>query len=250
MLSLTDTMSLAKKHSVALLVLEGLDLALNVVADAQDDPSRPDDVGYTQAVLSDARGRACLDLESLYCIGSSRGARFCSRLASELPGLRGLLVNGGLRFPRPNNASQPLPVVSIHDEQDSVNPFFGGGPAYWGESVPSAVQAWSSFNGCKEKTLMSVEPMDGAWLERHTSCDSFAEVWLLVTSTGRHKWPGNVFTELAWQVMQRQQMLREGSQDFADLGGPDWPQWPLYTGLAHALRLPFVGFIAGALLMA
>lgn len=97
---------------------------------------------------------------------------------------------------------------------------------------------------------MSVEPMDGAWLERHTSCDSFAEVWLLVTSTGRHKWPGNVFTELAWQVMQRQQMLREGSQDFADLGGPDWPQWPLYTGLAHALRLPFVGFIAGALLMA
>ncbi|CAE7841696.1 unnamed protein product, partial [Symbiodinium microadriaticum] len=68
MLSLTDTMSLAKKHSVALLVLEGLDLALNVVADAQDDPSRPDDVGYTQAVLSDARGRACLDLESLYCI--------------------------------------------------------------------------------------------------------------------------------------------------------------------------------------
>ena len=68
--------------------------------------------------------------------------------------------------------------MSTKDERDSVNPFSGGGYAYWEESVPSVVQAgtrtslselmlgaacrlyaqvvqaWSTFNGCKETMFM------------------------------------------------------------------------------------------------
>eukprot|EP00434_Breviolum_minutum_P010982 symbB.v1.2.009687.t1/scaffold620.1/size179776/5 len=67
---------------------------------------------------------------------------------------------------------------------------------------------------------------------RHLDCASFAEVWILVTETGRHKWPGRNFTELGWRFLLRQETLRGGK---APPEGESWPDWPLYTGGASQL---------------
>lgn len=235
MLSITDLTSLAEDFSVAVAVLEGVDLALNVGAEARAIEGLPDDVSYTRAVIADAANRIHIDDQRIYCIGSSRGARFCSRLASELT-LAGLMLNAGLRFPRPNNASASLPIIAIHDLRDEVNPYAGGGASYWQESVGEVVQAWAEFNQCSSKSLrMSVPNVDSlgpTWLERHLDCASFAEVWILVTETGRHKWPGRNFTELGWRFLLRQETLRGGK---APSEGESWPEWPLYTGGAGQL---------------
>mmetsp|Transcript_70267 Transcript_70267/g.142293 ORF Transcript_70267/g.142293 Transcript_70267/m.142293 type:complete len:325 (-) Transcript_70267:28-1002(-) len=243
MVSIADLTSLAEEFSTALVVLQGVDLRLNVGADARAIDGRPDDIGYTKAVIADAGKRIRIDDQQIYCIGSSRGARFCSRLASELhfPALAGLLLNAGLRLPRPNNASMQLPIIAMHDLKDKVNPYDGHGAAYWQESVPEAVQAWADFNQCKSKTprqsVPTMESLGPMWLERHVDCESFAEVWIMVTDTGRHSWPGKAFVEIGWQFLQLQSARRQG--EVPKPAGENWPdEWPLYTeGAATVLSI-------------
>ncbi|CAK9044222.1 Hypothetical protein (Fragment) [Durusdinium trenchii] len=233
MLSIVEVTRLAEKHVVAVAVLEGVGLALNVGLHSAALPGRPDDVSYTRAVIADAASRVNIDEEQIYCLGSSRGARFCSRLASELPAsnstLAGLLVNAGLRFPRPNNGTA-LPIVTMHDLQDGVNPYDGQGAAYWQESVEDAVEAWADFNGCGQRlpprsVLDLEESLGPTWLHRHSECESFTDVWLLVTNTGRHAWPGELFTELGWRFLQQQRLLKAGQGMREGELHPD--EWPL-----------------------
>lgn len=248
MVSITDLTSLAEDFSTALAVLQGVDLRLNVGADARAIPGQPDDISYTKAVIADAGKRIRIDDQQIYCIGSSRGARFCSRLASELHGaLAGLLLNAGLRLPRPNNASMQLPIITMHDLRDKVNPYNGQGAAYWQESVPEAVEAWADFNGCKSKTprqsVPTIEALGPMWLERHVDCESFAEVWIMVTDTGRHSWPGKAFVEIGWQFLQLQRARRSGNMpsELSEALGENWPdEWPLYTGAATVLSISWL----------
>eukprot|EP00913_Durusdinium_trenchii_P025306 g23757.t1 len=159
MLSIVEVTRLAEKHVVAVAVLEGVGLALNVGLHSAALPGRPDDVSYTRAVIADAASRVNIDEEQIYCLGLLGNST-----------LAGLLVNAGLRFPRPNNGTA-LPIVTMHDLQDGVNPYDGQGAAYWQESVEDAVEAWADFNGCGQRlpprsVLDLEESLGPTWLHR------------------------------------------------------------------------------------
>ena len=49
-----------------------------------------------------------------------------------------------IRYPNFGNPAYILQRPA-KDERDSVNPFRGGGAAYWGESTPAVVQACAFF---------------------------------------------------------------------------------------------------------
>lgn len=182
--------SYAEEQGFALAALEGVHNRMNVVHDAQAAPWRPNDVEYTSAVLRKVAQSVNVDKERVYCVGFSRGARFCSRVASELSTFfAGIAPISGVRFPRPNNATRPQPVLAFHGLKDAVNPFWGGGESYWHTGVPDAVQSWARFNGCKRKVKKHIT--SSIVMFQHVDCKDDADVALVQIEDGGHTWPGS-----------------------------------------------------------
>lgn len=187
-----------ERHNAAMVVLSGHRMNLNVGKDAQamlkcmlnSDAPCPDDVMYTKAVLLAVSGLINIDIRRIYCVGFSRGARFCSRLASELSNfVAAMAIFGGIRYPRPNNASHPVPVLAVHGLLDTTNPFAGGGNPYWGDSVPDVVADWASFNGCRDHPDREVLDGGAMGVSRYSECIGNSTVELYAIKDGAHIMP-------------------------------------------------------------
>jgi len=187
-----DLLQYASKWNMVVAALDAPDHALNVAFDARANPLRQNDVAYTSKVLSEVDRIICLDARRIFCAGFSRGARFCSRLASERSDIFAAVATmSGLRFPRPNNATRPVPILAFHGTGDKINPFEGGGPKYWMTSVPDAVSAWVNFNGCKEGSKQSVAP--NQVMHMYSACWDHAHVVLMEVKGGGHEWPDSSY---------------------------------------------------------
>jgi len=126
----------------------------------------------------------------VHCTGYSRGARFCMRLASELSSqVASVAPVSGLRFPEPNNATRPVPILAFHGKKDPINPFQGNGnPTYWHSSVPQALARWASFNSCSGQRWKRLS-IHVAMSIRYDCLDG-ANVQLVQMDDGGHTWPG------------------------------------------------------------
>lgn len=220
----------SKRFAVAVLIGEGNNL--NVELHGQAHAPGPDDVSYTEAVAKEAAHRMCADVSRVFCTGYSRGARFCSRLASELSGIvRAIAPIAGARFPAPNNATRPMPILAFHGKKDPINPYFGNGnPAYWHTSVPVAIESWANFNKCKCREQHGLA--NGVVMDSHTNCQDGADVILITIDGGGHTWPGtttwmdpHVFgvttheisaTDLLWDFFLRHGSLAPAEAKAAD----------------------------------
>lgn len=196
---------IAENHSVAMVVLRGLGTRLAVGKDAEGlGPHRADDIAYTQAVLRVVFQKVSVDNRRIYCVGFSRGARFCSRLASELSSfISAIATISGIRYPLPNNATRPVAVVAFHGTKDPVNPLGGGGAWYWGSSVVDALQRWATFNRCTVEANESINT--GVALFRHSECSDDAEVLLYKLHGAGHDWPDLKFidaNDVIWQFFR------------------------------------------------
>jgi len=192
-LSMSNMQRMAERHGFAFAGLEGINGDFNVGRDANaENPYGPDDVGYTMAVMQQVTKNLNVDMQRIRCAGFSRGARFCSRLASELSNfITGVAVVSGVRYPMPNNATRAMPLIAFHGTMDAVNPYKGQGPEYWGTSVDDAVQRWATFNGCKTQHW---KRLGSQVLEsRHSDCRDNADVTLVLVTGGGHTWPGSMY---------------------------------------------------------
>lgn len=183
--------AIEKRFAVA--VLSGDRDLLNVQLHGQAGDTGPDDVRYVKEIMTLLDQLPCVDGKRVFCAGYSRGARFCSRLASEMSEtMQAIAAVGGLRFPVPNNATRPVPTLAFHGVEDPINPYAGrGNPSYWHGSVPSAVNNWASFNKCRRTELQI--PSLGVEIEKHGDCSSGADVVLVSIRRGGHTWPGSSF---------------------------------------------------------
>jgi len=235
MLEITRLRRFADLHGFAIVVLAGVNDYLNVGVAGRAQDTGEDDVAYTVSVLSLLGQHLCIDRARFVCLGASRGARFCSRLASELPapGLAAVGAWGGLRFPRPINATQPIPMMAWHDLRDPVNPYEGGGPAYWDESMPSVFEAWARFNGCTEQHGPTAVAPAGApsrvELQAWSGCQGRGEVVSLVTNTGSHRWTGD------WAVDAFHEFVEYHAESSENASMPWW----LQTGQAESQAANF-----------
>lgn len=193
-LQVTEMQPLAVERGFAVAVLSGLEGFLNVDEDSQPLLAGADDVAYTLAVLEEVDRRLCIDWSRVFCTGYSRGGRFCSMLASKLPGTFAAIAPvAGVRFPHPNTAT-PLPILAFHGTGDPVNLWKGNGIfPYWNESVPETIGSWTAWNGCQQVSTQQVSA--SVSVERHTSCSEGADVALYKIEGGGHTWPGNNFED-------------------------------------------------------
>jgi len=192
-LRMSGLVPLADRRHFVVAALRGKGDSMNVEAHARADDGGPDDVAYALAVVQEVRRSSCIDGLRVYCAGFSRGARFCSRVASELSGTFAAVAGvAGLRYPQPNNATRPVPVLAVHGTGDSINPYFGGdedSADYWHSSVPVAVSQWAKFNDCDRKD--SARPSAGVTVEVRSGCAAGADVVLFTIENGGHTWPGS-----------------------------------------------------------
>jgi len=172
--------------------LNGVNKAFNVLENAQANPSGPDDVKFARTVYKYLATRMCLDASRVYATGISRGGRFASRLASEMSDIIAAVgIVSGIRYPTPNNATRPVPIIAFHGTADPINPFADGGPAYWKTGVEDAIKGWAKFNGCKKEAVLRVA--DSIVKELYYDCLDNADVALYKIEGGGHTWPGSTF---------------------------------------------------------
>lgn len=205
----------AKENNFGLLALQALpNMALgskqyqfNVGIHGQAMPD--DDVHDLQFVkesLHEILKLPCIDKRRVHCTGYSNGARFCMRLASELSQvIASVAPVSGLRFPTPNQAIRPIPILAFHGDLDQVNPWNGHGEGYWQSSVPDAMQDWARFNGCR--LASGAAPAAPQFIEAgsyavasYSDCNGNATVELLLLHGAGHQWPGAM-----WPLPGREQ---------------------------------------------
>ena len=152
------------------------------------DPEQPDDVRFLLDLLTDASRRHGLDVSRVWVTGFSGGARLASAFAGRHPDrVAALAAVGGLRAPGADGA--PVPVLAVHGSRDPINPYDGGGEAYWGYGIDRALSGWVARNRCSEEAGEgAVAPAVQRQLWRDCAGDSEVALYRF---EGGHVWPGS-----------------------------------------------------------
>eukprot|EP00913_Durusdinium_trenchii_P018196 g17095.t1 len=196
----------AQQHRIGLLAPQGLpdqshfgktqfNVGLHSKPMREEEEQGMHDVAFTRELLEQVLRLPCIDPSRVHCTGYSNGARFCMRLASEMSDIIASVAPvSGLRFPQPNLARRPVPVLAFHGDADPINPFPGHGADYWHSSVPDALQNWAKFNGCGAASLppnflpLGVQSPDFS-VATYEHCKDNATVQLFRCNGGGHQWP-------------------------------------------------------------
>lgn len=185
MLDVSDFESFATAHGVVVAVLVGATKNELSVRRRLSSAKHGGDAAYLEAVVNDVSSRLCIDPLQVSCAGFSRGARFCSKIGASIPNaLSAVVAVSGLRSPR--ELAKPTPVLTFHGTADGVNPYHGGGPKYWGASVPSVVEHWRDLNQCQSSFHLCAGEVEAIV---HSTCAENADVILVLLHHAGHHWP-------------------------------------------------------------
>ncbi|NHC12385.1 extracellular catalytic domain type 1 short-chain-length polyhydroxyalkanoate depolymerase [Motilibacter deserti] len=163
----------------------------------------PDDERYLTDLITTLTATLCVDPKQVYASGYSGGGRMISQYACDGPGLLAAIAPvAGLRAGRPVASGsglapdpatcrpdRPVPVITFAGTADPVNPFAGGGAAYWGYGIPAAQQRWAELNACKRGPATS-QVTASVTRAVFSSCRKNAQAHLYVVAGGGHTWPG------------------------------------------------------------
>jgi polyhydroxybutyrate depolymerase len=151
----------------------------------------PDDVAFLIALVDAFAGR----YGGVHLRGYSGGARLAAHVAAQAPErIASVCCVAGVRHVSAPPPRRLPPLLAIHGEQDSVNPFEGGQGARWAESVPESVEAWAANAGC-HGPASSRRPVEGVTESLHRSGSGFAQVRLISLADVDHSWPGTADEE-------------------------------------------------------
>lgn len=118
------------------------------------------------------------------------------RLASEMSDIIASVAPvSGLRYPQPNNARRPIPLLAFHGEMDPVNPWGGHGKDYWQASVPEAFMKWAQFNQCGGASMApAFVNLGGEFtMASYKGCKEYASVELIRLNGAGHQWPNALY---------------------------------------------------------
>lgn len=108
-----------------------------------------DDSRFVQDVIADIQRQYPLKLDKIFAVGHSKGGIFAYSLACDLPttfaaiGVTAATLTDASC--EPNNA---VSLFHVHNLQDPVVPFEGGGIAFAWPPVTPGLEFWAGVNGC------------------------------------------------------------------------------------------------------
>jgi polyhydroxybutyrate depolymerase len=152
---------------------------------------RADDVAYASDVIDSVGTYACIDTNRVYATGFSGGGRMTSLIGCRLNDrIAAIAPVAGLRWPGPCDGG-PVPLITFHGLADPQNPYDGGVDGRggeWVESVPDALAAWSTHNGCTSDLILE-DPAGPLSTMRYEGCNDGAEVRIIRIDDLGHTWP-------------------------------------------------------------
>ncbi|MEU1513840.1 alpha/beta hydrolase-fold protein [Streptomyces sp. NPDC005811] len=168
-------------------------------------PGGPDDERFLDDTVDALTRNGCTDARKMYATGYSGGARMVSQYACDRPDrLAAVAAVAGLRAGAPMqdadgtfapdpDTCQPgrgVPVLSFSGTADPVNPYHGGGAAYWGYGAEAAERRWAALDGCRQAPRTTTVT---AHVTRRTygACRGGDDVVSYVVDGGGHTWPGS-----------------------------------------------------------
>jgi polyhydroxybutyrate depolymerase len=182
---LTGFDALADSEQLIVVAPEALGGAWNVPFD----PAGADDVAFIEHLLDHVMATLPVDPRRVYATGFSGGARLACLLACVLSDrLAAVAAVGGLRDPSARQARRAVPLIAFHGTADPINPYAGGGEAYWQTGVESALEGWRRRHGCDAFRRRQVSGTVERW-----SCAYESEervVFFQMDGLG-HQWPGS-----------------------------------------------------------
>lgn len=148
-----------------------------------------------------AKDTFCIDSTKVYASGYSGGGRMLSQYicngygdfaaAGFVMGLRAgtPVEENGVWRPRRDSCqpSRPVSIIAFSGMKDHVNPFDGGGKAYWRYGGEVALHRWAELNGCE--TRSQTETGSSADVSRYLGCRAGTSVMSYVIANADHAWP-------------------------------------------------------------
>ena len=156
----------------------------------------PDDVSFTDQLLTSLQSDLCIDPARVFSTGLSNGGFLSSRLGCDLSArIAAIAPVGGTAF-YGSCDTRAVPVIAFHGTADNV--------VSLGPIENTAVPGWATHNNCGAPVTQDpVPPTSGVRLTTYDTCDDGATVELHVifdvdTVTpgdqgGGHTWPGSTF---------------------------------------------------------
>jgi Poly(3-hydroxybutyrate) depolymerase len=164
----------------------------------------PDDVGYLQAVLSDAAGNLPIDTGRIYGTGYSNSGFMVERLAcnasSPLAGIALIAATGRPALDAICAPPRPIRVLFFNGTADHYVPY--DGQTAFGkqvlDSVATATNDWTQRSGCAAggtTTALPTVVQDGTSVSFtiDTQCPANAAVGAYRIDNGGHTWPDNPY---------------------------------------------------------
>lgn len=162
------------------------------------------DVEFLSALVQELSETYKIDPDRVYATGISAGGMMAQYLACRTNLLAAIAPVAGspVRSVLEScNRERPLPVLSIHGEQDEIVPYSGGEVSTGGGDMSflSAMEnatAWARINGCNDsppvsEVLPPLVPTDSGRVTRYTfGCDAAAPVVFYSVGNAGHTWPG------------------------------------------------------------
>lgn len=183
-LAISAMTRMADARGFVLVAPEAVDRSWNVPITT----GAPDDVGFIGDVVTAVTSSLLIDRARVYATGFSGGGRMVCHLAAALDHpLAAIAPVAGVRFDAVRPPRHAVPVITFHGVNDPVNPFSGGGPAYWQTGVEHAVAAWVEHNQCCGERA---EQLSSRVTRSSYGAGGSSVVYYRIDGLG-HQWPGS-----------------------------------------------------------
>ncbi|WP_159950692.1 polyhydroxybutyrate depolymerase [Rhizobium sp. 18065] len=160
-----------------------------------------DDIGFIRDAVKLAKETFCVDTAKIYASGYSGGGRMLSQYicdglgdfsaAGFVMGLRAGTPeqDNGVWRPRRESCqpSRPVSIIAFSGMKDHVNPFDGGGKAYWRYGGEVALNRWAELNGCNGRPR--VDDGEAAKVSTYLGCRAGTSVMSYMITNADHAWP-------------------------------------------------------------
>jgi polyhydroxybutyrate depolymerase len=160
-------------------------------------PNGVDDVRFIQEMIAEIRSQFSVDPKRIYATGFSGGGRMSSRLACEFSeSIAAIGPVAGVRYPEDCNPTRPVPVITFHGKNDTVNHYLHqvDSPGYWRMGVEDAIDGWVKKNSCtgeytEEPVSLTVSRLS------YSGCEGGADLVFYRSEDAGHTWPGSPIAE-------------------------------------------------------
>ena len=160
-----------------------------------------DESAAIREALRTIKETLCIDAPKVYASGYSGGGRMLSQYicngygdfaaAGFVMGLRAgtPVEENGVWQPRRESCqpSRPVSIIAFSGKKDHVNPFEGGGRAYWRYGGEVALNRWAELNGCAMRAAL--EAGENADVSTYAGCRAGTSVVSSVIASADHAWP-------------------------------------------------------------